>query len=59
MNVRGLPSSVYRGEGVGAPSSDINAELVSKAVQGLNVNEGIIQHFVLFTIFILLMVKSS
>ncbi|XP_057294347.1 protein CASP-like [Hydractinia symbiolongicarpus] len=39
MNVRGLPSSVYRGEGVGAPSSDINAELVSKAVQDLNVNE--------------------
>ena len=36
LNIRGLPSSVFRGEGVGAPSSSAptstDTELMSKAV---------------------------
>jgi len=36
LNVRGLPSSVFRGEGVGAPSAPpTETELVTKAIQDL------------------------
>ena len=40
LNIRGLPSSVFRGEGVGAPSSSSPAsadtELMSKAVSQID-----------------------
>ena len=39
LNVRGLPSSLYRGEGVGAPSSPPDSEAILKAVQDINTDE--------------------
>jgi len=43
LNIRGLPSAVFRGEGVGAPSTNTPAqssetELMSKAIQGLDID---------------------
>ena len=43
LNIRGLPSAVFRGEGVGAPSTNSPApstetELMSKAIQGLDID---------------------
>lgn len=41
LNVRKLPASMYRGEGVGAASSPSNTELVTKAIQDMvDVDEG-------------------
>ena len=40
LNVRGLQSSLYRGEGVGAPSTPTDSELIIKAVQDINSEEG-------------------
>lgn len=40
LNVRKLPASIYRGEGVGAASSPSNTELVTKAIQDVVNDEG-------------------
>lgn len=41
LNMRRIPSSVYRGEGVGAPSTPTDSELMIKAVQDIETGEGI------------------
>ena len=38
MNIRGLPSSLYRGEGVGAPTPSPDTEAMTKAVQGFDLD---------------------
>ena len=38
MNIRSLPSSLYRGEGVGAPTPSPDTEAMTKAVQGFDLD---------------------
>ena len=47
LNIRGLPSSLYRGEGVGAPTPSPDAEAVTKALQGYDKDFGKTQWFIL------------
>ena len=43
MNVRKLPASIYRGEGVGAATTPSNTELVTKAIQDIVDDEGLLK----------------